>query len=153
MLWFSPRRLNFSNYFYWCSPQRETWHRAGQTRQTRWHRSRPRRSPLSALPARQLSAWTPSPWAGSDWNDFAGWGYHLITSPISSARRKSCFFTSNNWKQLKRTLMSSTWNQSSTRGSNGIFGWCFHLKTGCLLDFVEVDIRPRILARHHNNST
>ena len=31
----------------------------------------------------------------------------------------------------------------------------FHLKTGGLLDFVEVDIRPRIgpLARHDHNST
>ena len=42
------------------------------------------------------------------WVLIVGKKYYLITSPISSASRKSCFFTSNNWKQLKRTLMSST---------------------------------------------
>merc|ERR1719500_1451388 len=49
----------------------------------------------------------------------------LITSPMSSARRKSCFFTSNNWKQLKRTLMSSTsrqvasWTSSKSTSAHG----------------------------------
>merc|ERR1719412_1315501 len=49
----------------------------------------------------------------------------LITSPISSASRKSCFFTSNNWKQLKRTLMSSTsrqvasWTSSKSTSAQG----------------------------------
>ena len=33
---------------------------------------------------------------------------YLMTSSISSANKQSCFLTSNSWKQLKRTLISST---------------------------------------------
>ena len=89
-----------------CSPQQGTLHRAGQTLQTRWLRSRPRQSPLSARPAPLLSAWTPSPWHNLRWeygitsflqgNTSSPPRYHQPEGSLVSSRQT----IGNSWKGL-----------------------------------------------------